>query len=77
MEVFGKKINKNEVIKKIGDISQLGGISSFNYNDGVSKGIRAFNIKCVSGIDITILADRCMDISHMFYKSIPLNWNSV
>ena len=76
MDFFGKKVNKTELLEKIGDMSQLGGISSFEYNDGVSKGVRAFNIKCISGIDLTILADRCMDISHMFYKSIPLNWSS-
>ncbi|MCL5073108.1 MAG: aldose 1-epimerase family protein [Actinobacteria bacterium] len=77
MDFFGKKVNKTELLEKIGDMSQLGGISSFEYNDGVSKGIRAFNIKCISGIDVTILEDRGMDISHMFYKSIPINWNSI
>jgi len=77
MDFFGKKINKEELLEKIGDMSQLGGVTSFEYNDGVSKGIRALNIKCISGIDFTVLLDRCMDISHLFYKSIPINWNSV
>jgi hypothetical protein len=76
MQFLGKNIDKKELLEKIGSVSQLGGISSFEYNDGVSKGIRTFNIKCICGMDITILADRGLDISHLFYRSIPLNWNS-
>jgi len=76
MELFGKKIEKKELLEKIGNLNQIGGIQTFEYNDGTSKGIRAANIKSASGIDITVLFDRCMDISHLFYKSIPINWNS-
>jgi len=77
MKIFKKNYSKFELEKKIGDISQLGGIKSYILNDGNSRGIRALDIKTPSGIDMTVLADRGLDISSFFYKSIPLCWKSL
>jgi len=74
--LFGKKYRKQEILKKIGDISQLGGIRQYQYTDGVSKGIRAVDIKSPCGIDMTVLLDRGMDIANLFYKNTPLAWRS-
>ncbi|MHB8279268.1 MAG: hypothetical protein ACYDIA_16685 [Candidatus Humimicrobiaceae bacterium] len=63
MNIFGKDLSKNEIIKKIGDISQLGGIKSYEFSDGKAKGIRAVDLKSPCGIDMTVLLDRAMDIS--------------
>jgi hypothetical protein len=76
MELFSKKLNKQEIFKRIGDISQLGGIKKYIFSDGVSSGMRAIDIKTPGGLDLTILPDRGMDISNFFYKSIPLCWKS-
>ena len=77
MEVFGEKLKKDELFKKIGDITQICDIKSFEYNDGVSKGIRAININnSISGINITVLIDRGLDISYLSYKSIPLGFKT-
>jgi len=73
MHIYGIEIKRDDLLKRIGDISQLGGIKSFKFNDGASKGIRALNIKNAAGIDITVLLDRCMDISSFFYKSTPFS----
>jgi len=77
MEVFGKNLSRNEIIKKIGDISQLGGIKYYEFIDGMRRGVRAIDIKSPCGLDMTVLVDRAMDISYLSYKSIPLSWRSV
>ena len=76
MKIFGKVLNKAEILKRIGDITQLGGIKCYEFTDGVSRGIRGIDIKSPCGVDMTILPDRGMDISSLFYKSIPINWKS-
>lgn len=76
MNIFGDKIKRAELLKKIGDISQLGGIKSYQFDDGLSKGIRAVDMKSPSGLDLTVLLDRGMDISNLSYKSIPISWRS-
>ena len=76
MKIFNKEYKKSELDKKIGDISQLGGIKSYTFNDGPSKGVRALDISTPSGIDMTVLIDRGLDISKLSYKSVPICWKS-
>ncbi|MBC7334477.1 MAG: aldose 1-epimerase family protein, partial [Actinobacteria bacterium] len=76
MKIFGKELTKAEVLKRIGDISQLGFIKTYEFADGVSRGLRAVDIKSPCGLDMTILLDRAMDISYLSYKSVPIGWRS-
>lgn len=76
MKIFGIELNKKEILEKIGDISQLCEIKYCEYIDGVSRGVRAIDIKSPEGVHLTILPDRGMDISSLSYKAIPINWKS-
>ena len=76
MKIFNHEYKKSELDKKIGDITQLGGIRSYTFNDGPAKGIRALDISTPSGIEMTVLIDRGLDISRLSYKSIPICWKS-
>ncbi|MCL5073427.1 MAG: aldose 1-epimerase family protein [Actinobacteria bacterium] len=76
MYLYKKNYSRNELRKKIGDIYQIGGIKKYEYTDGVSKGVRAVDIKNGDGFNATVLLDRGMDLSHLDYKGIPLGWNS-
>ncbi|MCD4670845.1 MAG: aldose 1-epimerase family protein [Actinomycetia bacterium] len=76
MKIFGKEISRQELQQKTGDISQLGGIRSYELNDGVSRGIRAVDIKSPCGLEFTVLPGRGMDISSLSYKSVPIAWRS-
>ncbi|MBC8386873.1 MAG: aldose 1-epimerase family protein [Actinobacteria bacterium] len=77
MKIFGTEIGKDEILKRVGDIDQLGGIRYYEFIDGVRRGVRAIDIKSPCGLDMTILPDRGMDISNLSYKSIPISWKSV
>ena len=68
-------MDKIELLKYIGSVEQVGGISDFTYNDGKSKGVRGIEID-TGVIRFIILIDRCMDISKAFYKGIPISWIS-
>ena len=76
MKIFGRELKKEDVLKKVGDISQLGGVKCYEFTDGLRRGIRAVDMKSPCGIDMTVLLDRAMDISYLSYKSIPVNWRS-
>lgn len=76
MQIFGLELKKPEILAKIGDISQFGGIKLYELINGVSKDIRAADIRTASGIDLTVLIDRGMDISSLFYKGIPFAFKS-
>lgn len=76
MKIFGKEISRQELQQKTGDISQLGGVKYYELTDGVSKGVRAVDIKSPCGLDFTVLPGRGMDISSLSYKSVPIAWRS-
>lgn len=76
MNLFGNNLNRTEILRRVGDISQLGGISLYEFIDGMGRGIRAASMKTPSGIDMTVLIDRGFDISYLTYRSIPICWRS-
>jgi hypothetical protein len=76
MKIFGTDMKKDDLRKRVGDMSQLGGIKLYELQDGMGKGIRAADINSPSGVNITVLIDRGMDISSLNYKSIPITWRS-
>ncbi len=77
MHIFGKDLKKEELLKKVGDISQLGGIKLYEFIDGAERGVRAADIYHPGGIYMTVVIDRGMDISNLFYNLIPIAWKSV
>lgn len=77
MKVFGKDLKKEELLKRVGDLSQVGGIKMFEFIEGSARGVRAADIKTPSGIDMTVVLDRGMDISSLTYQNIPISWRSV
>ncbi|MHB8277244.1 MAG: aldose 1-epimerase family protein [Candidatus Humimicrobiaceae bacterium] len=76
MHIFGKDLGKEELLKKVGDISQLGGIKLYEFIDGLERGVRAADIHSPCGIYMTVVIERGMDISNLFFNSTPIAWRS-
>ena len=65
-------MDKNETLKYIGNLSQIGGCRHYTLNDGWGRGMRATDINTGSGLQYTVLPDRGMDISLASYKGMNL-----
>lgn len=68
-------MKKEELLKHIGSIEQVGGIRDFTFNDGKSKGVRAIEVN-TGNFRFTVLPDRCMDIAQAYYKGTAISWIS-
>ncbi len=68
-------MNKQELLKRIGSVEQIGGIRDFIFNDGWAKGVRGIEIN-TGKLRFTIIPDRCMDISHASFKGETISWIS-
>ena len=68
-------MNKQELLKHIGSVEQIGGIRDYTFNEGKEKGVRAIEID-TGKIRFIILPDRCMDIAQAFYKGTAVSWIS-
>lgn len=68
--------NKRELLKYLGDLSQVFGIREYTLSGGKSKGVKAFDFRNGAGLEFTLLADRCLDISGLTYKGVNCSYMS-
>ncbi len=71
-----KQFDKQELLARIGDISQLAGIQSCVFDDGKSRGVRAFHVSNGGGLSYWVLPGRGMDLGQVFYRGVPLTFAS-
>lgn len=68
--------NKRQMLKYVGDFSQLFGIKEYTLSSGKANGVKAFDVKNGSGLEFTVLADRCLDIAGLSFKGINCSYIS-
>ena len=76
MKLYGKDFDKRELLERVGDISQIGGACPATLRGGRKEGVDVINVKTGSGLAFTIVPSRCLDISNMSYKGIPISFIS-
>ncbi|MGC9003661.1 MAG: aldose 1-epimerase family protein [bacterium] len=76
MKFAGKIWKKEELIRRVGDISQIGGVRLWELGDGRERGVRALDFRCGNGFNFLVLPDRGMDISYAEYQGKALGWIS-
>ena len=63
------KINKQQLLRYMGDYSQLFGIKEYMFTAGKAKSVKAFDINNGTGLEFTVLADRGLDIGRLAFNS--------
>ncbi|MEM0011439.1 MAG: aldose 1-epimerase family protein [Candidatus Bathyarchaeia archaeon] len=76
MRFAGKSWTKEEILRRVGDISQIGGARLVELGEGRERGVRAVDFRCGNGFNFTVLPDRGMDISYAEYQGKALGWIS-
>ncbi len=71
-----KYFEKRQMLKYVGDFSQLFGIKEYTLSGGKSKGVKAFDVKTGSGLEFTVLADRCLDIAGLSFNGTNCSYTS-
>jgi len=64
------------MLRYIGDFSQLFGIKEYTLVNGKAKGVKAFDVRNGSGLEFTVLAGRCLDISALSFRGINCSYIS-
>lgn len=72
MELFGKKASKLDVLRRVGDITQLADIREGKLSDGRADGMRVLDVKTGGGLRFCVMPSRAMDISWASYNEMPL-----
>lgn len=76
LRLFGKEWDKNELLRHIGNIHQVGGVKRICFEEGSGKGVSSAMFNTGAGLTFFALIDRCLDIPIAFYKGASLCWHS-
>lgn len=74
-KIFGKEYTREELLKRTGNISQVGGIREVTYNAGRAKGLEAIDVDA-GDLKFTVFPSRCLDIGHASFKGFPISYIS-
>ena len=65
-------MDKKELYRRVGDMSQLYGVRRVTYTDGPARGMAAIEAESASGLRFTALEGRGLDVYEMYYKGMNL-----
>ncbi|MDI9506760.1 MAG: aldose 1-epimerase family protein [Bacillota bacterium] len=63
-----------ELRKRVGNLNALMGVTDYVLNDGPGKGVRVFHVRNGKGMELTVAADRGMDIPFLAYKGKTMSF---
>ena len=75
-ELYNQILNKNDILKRVGNINQIAGIKVLESTDGLERGNRILHVWTGSGLSFNIVAEKALDISACHYKGIPISWTA-
>ena len=67
-------VNKRQLLRYIGDYSQIFGIKEYMLTGGKAKGVKAFDIHNGAGLEFSVVADRCLDIGRLTFKGVNCSY---
>lgn len=76
MQLWGRSWSKAELMQRAGALTQLGGITRFEYCDGKAKGVTALRVKTAAGLEFTVLPEKGLSIFEAAYQGRSLCWHS-
>jgi len=74
-ELFGRQFTRIELEARIGSLSQIGGITPFQYAEGRADGVRAFRID-TGRLCVDLVADRTLDVARAALDGVPFAWRT-
>jgi hypothetical protein len=74
--LYGRSFTKADLLRRIGNISQVGGIEAYTLSEGNEFGVRALDFRTGTGFHFVVLPDRGMDIPLAEFRGQSLCWRS-
>jgi hypothetical protein len=72
--LFGKAYTRAELMRRVGHLSQIGGVQLLGSEDGPSRGVRYLEFRTGSGLHFKVAVERGMDVGYCEYRGQSLAW---
>ncbi len=66
----------SELRPRVGDLRQWASVRRIALDDGAERGVRALAFSTGGGLDFWALSDRSLDIGPLWWKGMPVAWQS-
>jgi Domain of unknown function (DUF4432) len=74
VNLFGRRFLRSEVERRVGHLSQLGGVRLLTSDNGPSRGVRLIEFRTGTGFVFEVALDRGMDVGRADYRGASLAW---
>jgi len=72
IHLWGKTYTRTELLHRMGDISQLASAQPFELVDGNERGSRGVVLRNAAGLEVTVVTERGMALTHGSFQGVPL-----
>ena len=72
--LFGTQYTRTDLLRRVGDLSQVAGVSSTTLEDGWQRGVRSIQVRTGSGLRYDVLLDRGADVGLCEFNARSLCW---
>jgi hypothetical protein len=72
--LFGQQYSRQELLKRVGHISQIGGVQLLSFDDGPARGVRTLEFRTGTGFNFKVAIERGLDIGYCEYQGRSLAW---
>lgn len=76
-KLFGRTWTRDQLLRRVGDVSQLGGTRLVELLDGNQRGVRAVDFATGTGFAFSVLLDRGMDVYNASHCGRSLAWHAM
>lgn len=73
-ELFNRTYKREELTRRIGHISQAGGVRLLSSENGPSRGVRLLQCRTGTGFSFEVAVERGMDVGYCEYHGASLAW---
>jgi|FLYN01.1.fsa_nt_gi hypothetical protein len=72
--LFGRRYTKTDLLRRVGHISQIGGVQLLEFDDGPARGVRVLEFRTGTGFNFKVAIERGMDVGYAEYRGQSLAW---
>jgi hypothetical protein len=72
VQLFGNRYTSQDLLRRLGDMSQLAGVQAFELVDGSERGVRAVSLYNAAGLEMMVVPDRGMAVTRLSYRGVSL-----
>ena len=74
VNLFGRRFSRGELERRVGHLSQLGGVRLLTSDNGPSRGVRLIEFRTGTGFAFEVAVERGMDVGRADYRGASLAW---